>query len=52
MEADNQPPPGQMSAEEARELLDSAKSDEHHSLLVPSGPRDPDQGPDKVLKNW
>ena len=29
-----------MSAAEARELLDSAKSDEHHSLLVPSGPRD------------
>ena len=33
--------PGQMSEEEARELLDSAKSDEHHSLAVPSGPRDP-----------
>jgi hypothetical protein len=40
-----------MSAEEARELLDSAKSDEHHSLLVPSGPRDP-QAPDKAFKNW
>jgi hypothetical protein len=42
--------PGQMSPEEARELLDSARSDEHHSLLVPSGPRDPD--PDKPFKNW
>jgi hypothetical protein len=41
-----------MSAEEARELLDSAKSDEHHSLFVPSGPRSPDQAQDKVLKNW
>jgi hypothetical protein len=41
-----------MSAEEARELLDSAKSDEHPSLLVPSGPRDPHPPPDKAFKNW
>ena len=41
-----------MSAEEARELLDSAKSDERHSLLVPAGPRDPNQAPDKAIKNW
>lgn len=40
-----------MSPEEARELLDSAKSDEHHSLAMPSGPRDPNQ-PDKPFKNW
>ena len=52
MTAENQPTPGQMSPEEARELLDSAKSDEHHSLLVPSGPRAPDQTPDKPFKNW
>ncbi len=52
MEAADQGAPGQMSPEEARELLDSAKSDEHHSLLVPSGPRDPDQTPDKAFKNW
>jgi hypothetical protein len=51
MEADNQPAAGQMSPEEARELLDSAKSDEHHSLLVPTGPRDPNQ-PEKAIKNW
>jgi tetratricopeptide (TPR) repeat protein len=44
--------PGQMSVEEAGELLDSAKSDEHQSLAVPSGPRDPDQAPDKAFKNW
>ena len=50
--AENQRPPGQMSAEEARELLDSAKSDEHHSLAVPSGPRDPAQPPAKAFKNW
>jgi hypothetical protein len=49
-EAANQDDPGRMSPEEARELLDSAKSDEHHSLLVPSGPRDPD--PDKPFRNW
>jgi hypothetical protein len=41
-----------MSAAEARELLDSAKSDEHHSLLVPAGPRAPDSAPDKAFKNW
>jgi hypothetical protein len=41
-----------MSLAEARELLDSAKSDEHHSLPVPSGPRAPDSAPDKALKNW
>jgi hypothetical protein len=41
-----------MSEEEARELLDSAKSDEHHSLAVPAGPRDPNDAPDKAFKNW
>jgi hypothetical protein len=49
--ADNQREPGQMSEEEARELLDSAKSDEHNSLAVPRGPRNPND-PDNVLKNW
>ena len=52
MEATSQEAPGQMSAEEARELLDSAKSDEHQSLLAPSGARNPDQTPDEPLKNW
>lgn len=49
--ADNQGTPGQMTPEEARELLDSAKSDEHQSLAAPVGPRDPKQ-PDKPVKNW
>jgi hypothetical protein len=49
--AENEREPGQMSEEEARELLDSAKSDEHHSLAVPSGPRNPNDT-DKVFKNW
>jgi hypothetical protein len=48
---ENQREPGQMSEDEARELLDSAKSDEHHSLAVPSGPRNPNDA-DNVLKNW
>ena len=50
--AEDQRAPGQMSVAEAQELLDSAKSDEHHSLLVPSGPRAPDSAPDKAFKNW
>ena len=49
---EDQRAPGQMSVAEAQELLDSAKSDEHHSLLVPSGPRAPDSAPDKAFKNW
>jgi Ca-activated chloride channel homolog len=51
-EAETQSASGQMSAEEARELLDSAKADEHPSLLVPAGPRNPDAAPDKAFKNW
>jgi Ca-activated chloride channel family protein len=51
-EADSRQSPGQMSPEEARELLDSAKSDERHSLLVPAGPQNPNQAPEKALKNW
>jgi Ca-activated chloride channel family protein len=49
---DDQHLPGQMSREEARELLDSAKADEHHSLGVPINRRDPDETPDKPFKNW
>jgi hypothetical protein len=41
-----------MSAEEARELLDSAKSSEHPSLPLLAGPRDPNTAPDKPVKNW
>lgn len=50
--ADTPASPGQMSREEANALLNSAKSDEHHSLLVPSGPRPPELSPDKPFKNW
>ena len=41
-----------MTREEARELLDSAKGDEHHSLGVPIGNRDPNIPTDKPYKNW
>ena len=50
--ADSQRQPGQMSREEARELLDSAKGDERHSLAVPLARRDEDEPPEKPYKNW
>ncbi len=42
--------PSTMSAEEARELLDSAKGDERHALGGPHAPTA--QAPDKPFKNW
>jgi Ca-activated chloride channel family protein len=50
--AENQHPPGQMSREEARELLDSAKGDERHALGVPIARRDALEPPEKPFKNW
>ena len=50
--ADNQHLPGQMSREEARELLDSAKADERHGPAVPLDRRDVDEPPEKPYKNW
>jgi Ca-activated chloride channel family protein len=50
--ADNQRVPGQMTREEARELLDSVKGDERHSLGVPVAQRDAALPPDKPFKNW
>ena len=41
-----------MSTEEARELLDSAKSDERPSLGVPVSAAGASQSADKALKNW
>jgi Ca-activated chloride channel homolog len=49
--ADSQRPPGQMTPEEARGLLDSAKGDERHSLAAPLARRDADE-PEKPYKNW
>ncbi len=51
--ADNQHLPGQMSREEARELLDSVKGDEKHPLGAPLARREgEDDTPDKPFKNW
>ena len=44
--------PGQMSQEEARELLDSEKGDEKHSLAVPMARPGADEPPEKPYKNW
>ncbi len=50
--ADNEHAPGQMSREEARELLDSEKGDERHPLAVPFARANADQPPEKPYKNW
>jgi Ca-activated chloride channel family protein len=49
---DAQPPPGQMSREEARQLLDSQKGDERHALGLPSARREADTPPEKPVKDW
>jgi Ca-activated chloride channel family protein len=52
-EADNQRVPGQMSREEARELLDSVKDDERHLPTAPvarSGAND--SSSDQPIKDW
>jgi hypothetical protein len=41
-----------MSAEEARELLDSQKGDERHALGVPFARKQPDSPPDKPVRDW
>jgi len=44
--------PGQMSAEEARELLDSQKGEERHALGLPVARREADAPPDKPVRDW
>ena len=44
--ANDQSSPGHMSPEDARELLDSARSDEHQSLAAGTPP------PDKATRDW
>ena len=50
--ADQQHPAGQMSREEARELLDSVKSDERRAPAVPLARRDADDDSQPPIKNW
>jgi Ca-activated chloride channel homolog len=52
-QADAQRQPGQMSRDEARELLDSAKGEERHPPGVPAANRDAYRDPpEKPFKNW
>lgn len=44
--------PGQMSREEAEQLLDSAKGEERAGLKAPVERRDPAAPPDKPYKDW
>jgi Ca-activated chloride channel family protein len=50
--ADAQRLPGQMTAEEARELLDSQKGEERHALGLPVARRGADAPPDKPARDW
>jgi Ca-activated chloride channel homolog len=51
-QGEEQPVPGQMTQEEARELLDSQKGDERHALGMPNARREPESNPDKPFKDW
>jgi tetratricopeptide (TPR) repeat protein len=50
--ADNQRSPGQMSREEARELLDSVKGDERRPPGAPLAQHNAVDPPEKPYKNW
>jgi len=50
--ADSERRPGQMTAEEARELLDSQKGEERHALGLPVARREPGAPPDKPVRDW
>lgn len=50
--AEDQRAPGQMSREEARELLDSAKGDERHALGAPVARREATDRAEKPYKDW
>jgi Ca-activated chloride channel family protein len=49
---DTQRAPGQMSREEARELLDSQKGEERHARGLPFARRESESPPDKPVKDW
>jgi Ca-activated chloride channel family protein len=50
--SDTERQPGQMSREEARELLDSEKGEERHARGLPYARRDTDSPPDKPIRDW
>jgi len=49
---DDQHAPGQMSREEARQLLDSQKGEERRALGIPLARKEPNAPPDKPVKDW
>jgi hypothetical protein len=49
---DTQRAPGQMSREEARQLLDSEKGEERRAHGLPFARRQPDSSPDEPAKDW
>jgi Ca-activated chloride channel family protein len=49
---DSQRAQGQMSREEARQLLDSQKGEERHALGVPLARKEPNAPPDKPIRDW
>ena len=51
-QADTRPEPGKMSREEARQLLDSLKSDDHKMPLEPYARGNASSRNDEPLKDW
>ncbi|MEP6884641.1 MAG: VWA domain-containing protein [Gammaproteobacteria bacterium] len=51
-QGDTQRVPGQMSREEARELLDSQKGEERRGRGMPFARKEADAPPDKPVKDW
>jgi hypothetical protein len=49
---DTQHLPGRMTAEEARQLLDSQKGDEHRAQGLPFARQEAESPPDKPVKDW
>ena len=44
--------PGQMTQEQARELLDAQKDNEKHALGLPSARQEDESAPEKPVKDW
>jgi Ca-activated chloride channel family protein len=51
-QADTPPAPGQMTREQARELLDSQKDDEKRALGMPFARQQDESSPQKPVKDW
>jgi len=51
-QAESPPAPGQMTQEQARELLDSQKEDERRALGLPYARQEAESSPDTPVKDW